>query len=98
MAVTSSKSLPPGEGDQGAFGQMRGGLAVFTGAEVVAGVDGGGGQFAGLAAVRSVTRAPGIAGLGTVSLGSEVAHGLECVAPVAEVLDAIGEAFQFRGT
>ena len=33
--------LAAGEGDQGAFGQMRGGLAVFTGAQVVAGVDGG---------------------------------------------------------
>ena len=35
------KVLAAGEGDQGALGQMRGGLAVFTGAEVVAGVDGG---------------------------------------------------------
>ena len=31
--------LAAGEADQGAFGQMRGGFAVFTGAQVVAGVD-----------------------------------------------------------
>ena len=95
IAVTSSKSLPPAEGDQRAFGQMRGGLAVFTGAEVVAGVDGGGGEFAGLTAVRSIARTPGIAGLGTVSLGGEVAHGLEGIAPVTEVLDPVGQAFEF---
>ena len=34
--------LADGEGDQGALGQMRGGLAVLAGAEVVAGIDGGG--------------------------------------------------------
>ena len=34
--------LAAGEGDQGALGQMCGGLAVLAGAEVVAGVDGGG--------------------------------------------------------
>ena len=45
--------------------------------------------------MRSVARAPGIAGLGAVSLGGEVAHGLEGVAPVAEVLDPVGEEFQF---
>ena len=45
--------------------------------------------------MRSVARAPGIAGLGAVSLGGEVAHGLEGVAAVAEVLDPSGEEFQF---
>ena len=45
--------------------------------------------------MRSVARAPGIAGLGAVSLGGEVAHGLEGVAAVAEVLDPVGEEFQF---
>ena len=45
--------------------------------------------------MRSVARAPGIAGLGAVSLGGEVAHGLEGIAPVAEVLDPVGQAFQF---
>ena len=89
--------LAAGEGDQGAFGQMRGGRAVFTGAQVVAGIDGGGGKFAGLAAVRPVARTPGIAGLGSVSLGGEIAHGLEGVAAIAEVLGAIGEAFEFAG-
>ena len=68
---------------------------MFTGAQVVAGVDGGRGEFAGLAAVRPVARAPGIAGLGAVSLGGEVAHGLEGIAAVAEVLDPIGQAFEF---
>ena len=34
--------LAAGEGDQGALGQMCGGLTVLAGAEVVAGVDGGG--------------------------------------------------------
>ena len=89
--------LATGEGDQGAFGQMRGGLAVFTSTEVVAGVDGGRGEFTGLAAVRSVARAPGVAGLGAVSLGGEVAHGLEGIAPVTKVLDPVGEEFQFAG-
>ena len=45
--------------------------------------------------MRSVARAPGIAGLGAVSLGGEVAHGLEGIAAVAEVLDPVGQAFQF---
>ena len=45
--------------------------------------------------MRPVTRAPGIAGLGTVSLGGEVAHTLEGIAAVAEVLDPVGEEFQF---
>ena len=72
---------------------MRGGLAVLASAEVVAGVDSGGREFAGLAAVRPVARAPGIAGLGTVSFAGEAAHGLEGVAPVAEVLDPVGEKF-----
>ena len=47
--------------------------------------------------MRPVARAPGIAGLGAVSLGGEVAHGLEGVAPVAEVPDPVGEAFEFPG-
>ena len=45
--------------------------------------------------MRSVARAPGVAGLGTVSLGGEVAHGLEGVAAIAEVLDPVGQAFEF---
>ena len=45
--------------------------------------------------MRPVARTPGIAGLGAVSLGGEVAHGLEGVAAVAEVLDPVGEEFQF---
>ena len=45
--------------------------------------------------MRSVARAPGVAGLGAVSLGGEVAHGLEGIAAVAEVLDPVGQEFQF---
>ena len=47
--------------------------------------------------MRPVARAPGLAGLGAVSLGGEVAHGLEGVAPVTEVLDPAGEEFEFPG-
>ena len=47
--------------------------------------------------MRPVARAPGIAGLGAVSLCGEVAHGLEGVAAVAEVLDPVGQAFEFAG-
>ena len=39
----------------------------------------------------------GVAGFGAVSLGGEVAHGLEGIAPVAEVLDPFGQAFEFAG-
>ena len=45
--------------------------------------------------MRSVARAPGIAGLGAVSLGGEVAHGLEGVAAITKVLDPVGQEFQF---
>ena len=38
---------------------------------------------------------PGIAGLCAVSLCGEVAHGLEGVAAVTEVLDPVGQAFEF---
>ena len=44
-----------------------------------------------------MARAPGAAGLGAVSLGGEVAHGLEGVAAVAEVLDPVGKKFEFPG-
>ena len=54
-------------------------------------------SFSVLAAVRSVARVPGIAGLCTVSLRGEVAHGLEGVAAVGEVPGAVGEAFEFPG-
>ncbi len=41
------------DGDEGSLRQMRHGLSVPPRALVVAGVDGGGGQLAGLACVRS---------------------------------------------
>ena len=45
--------------------------------------------------MRPVAWAPGVAALGAVSLCGEVAHGLEGVAPVTEVLDPAGEEFEF---
>ena len=45
--------------------------------------------------MRSVARTPGVAGLGAVSLGGEVAHGLEGVAAITKVLDPVGDEFQF---
>ena len=45
--------------------------------------------------MRSVARTPGVAGLGAVSLGGEVAHGLEGIAAVTKVLDPVGDEFQF---
>ena len=47
--------------------------------------------------MRSVTRTPGVAGLGTVSLGGEIAHGLEGVAAITKVLDSVGTKFKFPG-
>ena len=77
-----------------AVGQMRAGLAVLPGTPEVAGVDGGGDELAGVAGVRSVARAPGVAGLCAVCVGGEVAHLLEGVAPVAEVLRLVGEQLE----
>ena len=45
--------------------------------------------------MRSVARAPGVAGLGAVSLGGEVAHTLEGIAAITKVLDPVGQEFQF---
>ena len=45
--------------------------------------------------MRPVTRAPGVAGLGAVSLGGEVAHTLEGIAAITKVLDPVGQEFQF---
>ena len=84
--------LAAGDGDQGALGQVRTGLAVLAGAAEVAGVDRGGGEPSGPAGVRSLARAPDVAGLDAVGVGGEVAHRLECVAAVAEVPGALGEA------
>ena len=47
--------------------------------------------------MRSVARTPGVAGLGAVSLGGEVAHGLEGVAAITKVLDPAGKKFKFPG-
>ena len=76
---------------------MRAGLAVLAGAHEVAGVDGGGGEVPGLAGVAAVSRAPDIAGIGTVGVGGGVAHLLEGVAAVAEVLGAVGDELELAG-
>ena len=47
--------------------------------------------------MRSSTRAPHAAGLDPVSVGGCVAHGLERVAPVAEVLRPVGDQLQLAG-
>ena len=60
----------------------------------IAGVDGGGGEAAGLARVRAVARPPDGAGLDAVGFGGEVAHLLEGVAPVAEIVRPVGQAFE----
>ena len=50
-----------------------------------------------LARMRTVTRAPCLSGLDAVAFGGEVAHLLEGVPPVAEVLCAFGQSLQFMG-
>ena len=76
---------------------MSAGLAVLPRTAEVAGIDGGGGQPAGLAGVAAAPRAPDLAGRGEVLPGDRVAHLLEGVAPVAEVLRALGDEFEFAG-
>ena len=44
-----------------------------------------------------LARTPGLSGLDAVALGGEVAHLLEGVPPVAEVLGALGQGLQFMG-
>ena len=86
--------LAAGDGDERSIGQVRAGLAVLPCAPEVAGVDGGGGEPAGVRGVRAVARAPEVAGLDTVGVGGEVAHLLEGVAAVAEVLRPVGEKLE----
>ena len=86
--------LAAGDGDQRSLGQVRAVLAVLACALEVSGVDGGGGQRAGLAGVAAAPGAPDVAGLGAVVLGGGVAELLEGVAAVAEVLRAVGDELQ----
>ena len=51
--------LAAGDGDEGAVGQVRLGLAVLAGAPEVAGVDGGGGELSGPTWRRCASRAAG---------------------------------------
>ena len=78
-------ALAAGDGHQCAVGQVRLGLAVLPRAAEVAAVDGGRGELAGLACVRSVARAPDVSGMDAVGFGGHIAQRLERVAPVAEV-------------
>ena len=89
--------LAAGDGDEGAAGQVRFGLAVLAGADEVAGVDGGGGQLAGLRDMAAVAGAPGLAGGAAVGVGGGVAQGLEGVAAAAEVLRPVGDQLQLAG-
>ena len=77
--------LAPGDGDQGALGQVCLGFRVLAGSLEVTGVDGGGGETAAAAGVRSVARAPDLSGLRAIRIGCCVAQLLEGVAAVAEV-------------
>ena len=85
-----------GDGDQGALRQVGGGLAVLPRAHVVAGVDGGRGQLAGLAGVTAAPGPPDVAGVGAVGPGGFVAHPLERVAAVGEALRPVGETLQLE--
>ena len=87
--------LAAGEGDQGALGQMRAGLTVLAGAQVVAGVDRGGGELP-VWLLCDPLRGRQVSPVSVlVSLGGEVAHGLEGVAAITKVLDPVGDEFQF---
>ncbi len=88
--------LAAGAGDEGALRQVGLGLAVLAGADEVAGVDGGGGQMAGLAGVRSGPGPPGVAGLDAVGFGGLVAQGLEGVASVTEAPRAVGRELHLQ--
>ena len=53
--------------------------------------------MSGLRDVGAASRSPGVAGLGAVGVGHCVAHLLEGVAPVAEVLRAVGDQLELAG-
>ena len=89
--------LATGDGDEGSFGQVGLGLAVLACADEVTGVDGGGGELAGLAGVRSAPGPPCLAGRGQVVLGSGITHALEGVAAGGEVLRPVGDEFELAG-
>ena len=89
--------LAAGDGDEGTLRQVGLGLAVVAGAHEVAGVDGGGGELAGLACVGAAPGPPDAAGLGPVVVGHRVAHQLEGVAAGVEVLGAVGDEFELAG-
>ena len=89
--------LGAGDGNERAFGQVRLGLLVLSGAEEVAGIDCRGGELRGSAGVRAVSRAPGFAGVAAVMLGGGIAELLEGVAPIAEVAGALDDSLQFPG-
>ena len=72
-------------------------ISRFSRALEVAGLDLGLDVGPCLRDVRAVARAPDVAGLGAVCVAGEVAHLLEGVAAVAEVLGAVGQQLQLGG-
>ena len=89
--------LAAGDCDEGALGQVRGRLAVLAGTDEVAGVDSGAGERAGPAGVAAVPGPPHVAGLFAVGVRGRVAHLLEGVAAVSQVLRAVGDELQVAG-
>ena len=59
------------DGDQGALGHVRAYLAVLAGADEVAGVDGRRGELPGAVRVRTVARAPDVAGLDAIGISRQ---------------------------
>ena len=97
MAVTSPKSLPPVKATRVPSGRCALVSRSLRGALEVASVDGRGGEPSGLRDMAAASRAPDFAGLDAVGLGGEVAHLLEGVAAVGEVLRAGGDELQLAG-
>ena len=95
--VDVARLLAACDRDEGPVGQVRLVGAVLAGAQVIPGVDGGGGELRRVADVRAAARAPGRARLGAVGAGGVVAHLLERVAAVAEGPCAIDGAFELVG-
>ena len=97
-APGSATSLPPAMATRVPCGRCALRLAVLPRADEVAGVDGRRGQLAGLAerGCRAAGRQVSPVSL-RYCVGRRVAHLLEGVAPVAEVLRTVGHQLQLAG-
>ena len=84
--------LAAGDGDQRAFWQMRLVLAVLPVAQVVHRIDRHRSWLSGLGRVAAVPQAPDLSGDVLVRFRRRIAHLLECVEPLAEILGAVGWA------